>query len=519
MIDITKVPTNPGCYLFLDSKRNIIYIGKAKNLKKRVNSYFQKKHEDKKTIMLVSQIKNIEFIVTDNETEALILENNLIKKHEPKYNIDLKDSKRYAYIEITDENFPRLILARKRNNKGDYYGPFVSAAKRDIIMDLLIKKFKLRTCIKLPKKECLRYHIGLCDAPCTKKISKYEYNENIKAVKMVFSGKINDTLVLLKDKMKKYADKNEYERAIDIRTQIESIKWLKEKQKMERQRKYNEDIINFVKKGSKMYLILFNVYKGILENKQSFVFNYDDNCFEEFLLQYYSDKEVPKEIILPKEVSSPLQTVLSKKKKITFTIPKRGEKKLLLNLVRKNIEILFFKEEDALIELKKELRLTEIPNVIECFDVSHLSGTNTVASMVQFRNGSANKSNYRRYKIRTVESVDDFASISEVVRRRYLRLINENAKMPDLIVIDGGKGQLTSALTVLQELEVKVPIISLAKKLEEIFVPGLPVPLKINKKSKALKLLQQIRDEAHRFAITYHKLLRKKSIFKDDGKI
>lgn len=506
--------------MFKDSKNNIIYIGKAKDLKKRVGSYFQKKHDDKKTLMLVSQINGVEFIVTDTEAEALILENNLIKKHNPKYNIDLKDSKRYAYLKITDEYFPRLMIVRRRKGKGKYYGPFVSAQNRDLIKKLLVKNFKLRTCKKLLKKECLRYHIGLCDAPCAQKISREEYSEKIKSIEMVLAGKITDTIKILKDKMNQYSKSKEFEKAIDIRTRIKAIEWLKEKQKMERDRKYNEDIINFIRKDDKMYLILFNIDKGILENKQSFVFDYDDNSFEEFLLQYYSENEIAKELIIPTKISDPLKHVLTKKKKVIFTVPKIGEKKKLLDLVKKNIEILFFKEEEALIELRKKLRLLKIPSVIECFDVSHISGTSTVASMVQFKNGRPEKSNYRRFKIRTVEGIDDFASISEVVKRRYSRLKSEQLKMPDLIVIDGGKGQLMSAFIVLQELDLKIPIISLAKKFEEVYVPRLKIPLMMNKKSQALKLLQQIRDESHRFAIAYNRLLRKKSALgQDNGKI
>jgi len=332
---------------------------------------------------------------------------------------------------------------------------------------------------------------------------------------MVLCGKISEVLSNLGKKMKEYSKHKEFEKAIEIRAQINAIEWLKEKQKVQRDKKYGEDVINFVVKDDKMYLILFNVNKGILENKQSYVFDYDPNSFEEFLLQYYAQKDVPKELIVSIDISSSLKKVLSGKKKVVFTVPKIGDKKKLLDLVKKNIELLFFKQEEALVDLKKELRLMRIPSVIECFDISHLSGTFTVGSMVQFRNAVPDKTNYRRFKIRTVEGIDDVSSIAEVVKRRYRRLKNENSPMPDLIVIDGGKGQLMSAFSQLKALELKIPIISLAKKFEDVYVPGLRVPLKINKKGKTLKLLAQIRDEAHRFAITYNRLLRKKSIKND----
>ena len=381
MIDLQKVPKNPGCYLFQDSKKNIIYIGKAKDLKKRVSSYFNKNHEDNKTKILVSQIKYMEFIVTDTESEALILENNLIKKYTPKYNIDLKDSKRYAYLEITDEKYPRLIIARKRKNTGKYYGPFVSAQKRDYIKEHITKTFRLRTCRKVPKKECLRYHIGLCDAPCTNKVSQKDYNIEVKQAEMVLSGNINQTINLLKKRMVQYSKDSEFEKAIAKREQINSIEWLKEKQKMERNRKYDEDIINFIQKNNKIYLILFNIHKGTLENKQSYVFDYEKEYLESFLMQYYNDHEIPKEIILPIRISDALKEVFTKKtkQKINFTIPQKGEKKKLLELVKKNIEIEFFKEEESLLDLKNKLRLQEIPSIIECFDISHISGTSPVA--------------------------------------------------------------------------------------------------------------------------------------------
>jgi excinuclease ABC subunit C len=527
MISFDSLPKNPGCYLYKDIYGKIIYVGKAKNLKKRVSSYFQKKDHDSKTLALVSHIDSVDFIITNNEIEALILENNLIKRHKPKYNIDLKDSKRYAYIKITNETFPRIITARKiENDGGDYYGPFVSGQQRNHLIELLKKTFKLRTCKRLPKKACLRYHINLCDAPCINNISEKDYNHKIEEIRLILKNNHNDLIKKLENDMKKYSSKQNFEKALLLRDRIDSISYLKEHQNVERKRKFNEDIINYVIKDNRVYLILFNIYKGVLAEKNEFVFeNNHPDFLEEFIVQYYSDlsNKIPKELILPSKIDQSIQDLLENIKKnnseiygketsVTITIPKIGEKKELLNLVKKNIEISFFGNLKKVEELHKKLKLNDVPYVIECFDISHLSGTSTVASMVQFRNGKPDKNNYRRFKIRTVEGIDDFESMNEVIMRRYKRLRDERLNYPNLIIIDGGKGQLSSAINSLKKLGVNIPIISVAKKFEEIFFPGSKFPLVLDHKETALKFIQEIRDEAHRFAITYNRLLRKKAI-------
>lgn len=513
---LQKLPDNPGCYLFKDKSRKIIYVGKAKNLKKRVKSYFQKTDLDLKTQMMVQYIDSVDFIITDNEVEAFILENNLIKKNQPKYNIDLRDSKRYAYVKLTAEDFPRLLIVRRRTGKGKFFGPFVSASNRDYILWTLKKTFQLRTCKRMPKKACLRHQIDLCEAPCIGNISKEKYNENIKKVELILKGKTNELNKYMKSEMKEASDKLNFEHALEIKNQIIAVEWLLEKQKMERQKIYNEDIINYIVKDERVYLILFIVYKGMLENKTEFEFDYGDNFFEEFIVQYYSENKVPKELIIPMRIDESLIEFLKKKREssLKITIPKKGEKKHLLDLVMKNIELSFFGDMEKLSDIKIKLNLQELPTVIECFDISHLSGTSTVASMVQFRNAKPDKSNYRRFRIRTVSGIDDFTAISEVVRRRYRRLIRDFVEMPKLIIIDGGKGQLNSAIKELKKLNLKIPIISIAKKFEEVYLPGFMFPLKLDKKSKALKLIQEIRDEAHRFAISYSRLLHKKELIK-----
>jgi len=516
MIELKNIPNNPGCYLFKNEKGNIIYIGKAKDLKKRVKSYFQKKDLDVKTQSMISHVKSVDFLVTSNEVEAFILENNLIKKHQPHYNISLKDDKSHSYILLTNEEYPRAVLDRRKRGKGKFYGPFVSAQERDYILHFLRKTFMLRTCKKMPKKPCLRYHINLCNAPCISNISKSEYDKKIKKVKMVLTGKNKQLIDQIKKEMKGFSDKKKYESSIQIRNEIAAIEHLNQRQVMQREKKYNEDIINYEIKDDKVYLILFNIYKGTLHNKNEFVFNYNDGFLEEFIVQYYSENKIPKEIIVPHKLTDSVELFLTKKKgsKVRIVKPQKGEKKQLLNLVLKNIEITFFADIDKVKVLKNKLRLQDDPVVIECFDISHLSGTSTVGSMVQFRNGKSDKNNYRRFKIRSVEGIDDFAAIAEVVRRRYSRLKSEDAEFPNLIIIDGGRGQLNFALQELEKLNIKIPIISIAKQFEEIYIPGYIQPLRLPRKEKALQYIQEIRNEAHRFAIKYNRLLRKKELRK-----
>jgi excinuclease ABC subunit C len=514
MIELNEVPANNGCYLFKDALGKIIYVGKAKDLSKRVKSYFQKREHDNKTRSLVSNISSVDFFITDNEVEALILENNLIKKFKPKYNIDLKDSKRYAYVQITDEEFPRLLLSRKRGKDGKYYGPFVSGASRDYVMDALIKIFGIRTCNKMPKKECLRFAIGICSAPCTAKISKTDYLERVQAARLVLKGRTKELIKILDENMKHNSKIMNYEGALELKNQIESVKALEGRQKMERDKDYDEDIINYIVVKDNVHLMIFNSLKGIIYDKKEFDFPATPNFLEEFLVQYYSDNEIPRKIIIPTKVDESIEDYLKKlkKKKVEVVVPKKGTSKELLDLVLKNLEISLFGDEDKLKDLMEKLKLNELPRVIECFDVSHLSGTATVASMVQFRNAKPDKSNYRRFKIRTVDQIDDFASMKEVVKRRYSKLKKEGAAMPNLVVIDGGKGQLSSVMEVLEELDLKLVVISLAKREEEIFVPGKGSPIVLDKRSKALKLLQNVRNEAHRFAIKYNRLLRNKKL-------
>ncbi|UCH97797.1 MAG: excinuclease ABC subunit C, partial [Candidatus Aminicenantes bacterium] len=312
-IDLVGIPDNPGCYIFSDADGKVLYIGKAKNLGKRVKSYFQKKGLDPKTGKMVGEICSVEFIVTDNEVEALILENTLIKKNNPKYNIDLKDAKSYAYIRLTDEVFPRLVVARLRDMKlkGEFFGPFVSAAARDHVMAVLSKTFKLRTCKRLPKKPCLRFHLNSCDAPCIGRINDTGYAGKIHQVRMVLKGKTRELVTHMTEEMKKASGELNFEYALELRNQIDAVKRLQEKQNMERNKKYNEDIVHYLIKNDTVYLAFFNVYKGTLENKQAFQFDYkNEEFFEEFLVRYYSENKVPKELIVPQEINDSIVSFL-----------------------------------------------------------------------------------------------------------------------------------------------------------------------------------------------------------------
>jgi len=514
MIDLSRLPPNPGCYLFKNPEKKIIYIGKAKNLRKRVHTYFQKKEQDPKTRSLINALDSVEFFVTDTEVEALILENTLIKKHQPKYNINLKDAKTYAFIELTDEDYPRLLIARQKHGTGKYFGPFISAAERDHVLQYLIRTFAVRTCRKLPKKACLRYHLQLCAAPCIGAISPEEYKNRIQHARLILSGKSRELLKQLHQEMTRKSQVFDYEHALILRNQITAIHHLQDHQKMQRQQTSNEDIISYRLRDGIVYLMLFNIYKGTLSTKNEFIFDFTPDFLEEFLVQYYSQNPIPSEVIVPQKLSDSLAVFLTKKhrNKTRVIVPKKGTKKQLLDLVTKNIEISFFGDLSKVEALQHQLNLQEPPQVIECFDISHLSGTSMVGSMVQYRNGKPDKTNYRRFRIRTVEGIDDVAAIAEVVRRRYQRLQREHAPLPHLIIIDGGIGQLNGAVHELETIGIKIPLISIAKHFEELYLPGQVQPLRLGKKEKALLFIREIRDEAHRFAIAYNRLLRKKEL-------
>ena len=513
MIDCSQIPHAPGCYLFSDESGTIIYVGKAKDLKKRVTSYFQKTEHDPKTRNLIARIASVDFVATTSEVEAFLLENNLIKKHLPRYNIDLKDAKRFAYIEISGDPFPRIGIARRTTKgKGTYFGPFVSAAERDQVLRVIKKVFTLRSCRKLPKRACLRYHMHSCGAPCIGKISGEDYHKQVDRAALLLKGKGVELLKSLRAEMAQRSDGQDFERALALHNQIRAIEHLAERQYVEHPKETDQDVIAYTLADGTVFLMVFSVEKGLLTGKQEYSFDAGEDFFEEFLVQYYADRTPPAELVLPGEIDDALVEYLSQRKgsRVQVTVPKIGEKKKLLDLVYTNIGLSFRRGTLKTGDLQAALGLPGTPHVIECFDISHLSGTSMVGSMVQFRDGTPDKKNYRRFRIRTVEGIDDVASIGEVVKRRYQRLAGEGAEMPDLIVIDGGKGQLSAAQEVLLSLHVAVPVIALAKRREEVYLPGEMLPRRLDPKGMGIRYLQEIRNEAHRFAIAYHKLLRSK---------
>jgi excinuclease ABC subunit C len=415
----------------------------------------------------------------------------------------LKDSKRYAYILLHEDKLPWVETARLRDEKGTYFGPFVSGAIRKLVMDVVSRNFKILTNKPSPQ---LR-----------KTIDPILYAQRVSQVKKILDGKVDDLIKELTEQMKTHSKDKNYEYAITLRNQIEALKTLKEKQLMELNRAVDANIINYMVADDQVYLILFTIRKGILEEKQDFDFPYYENFLNDFLLQYYDSAPIPKELIVPVEVDPALADYLTKKskRKVSIIIPSKGDKKELLELVRKNIDITFFAGSERVLALQKILDLPKPPRRIECFDISHLSGTNTVASMVSFNNGLPEKSNYRKFKIRTDQN-DDYLAMEEVIERRYSGSLTKTLSNPDLIVVDGGLGQLNSAIKALKKINKNIPVISLAKRLEEIYVQGKTSPISVDGKNKGLLLLQAIRDEAHRFAIGYQKLLRTKSAFKKD---
>jgi excinuclease ABC subunit C len=510
----TVLPDAPGCYIFRDASGSIIYVGKAKNLKKRVASYFSQRDHDRKTARMVGCIATIDYIVTSNEVEALVLENSLIKANQPRFNINLRDAKQYAFIHLTDDEFPRICIARRMGDKGSFFGPFTSAAERDHVLAVVKKTFRLRSCRTLRKRGCLRASLGTCSAPCRGMIGKEEYAQAVRQAMAVLKGNASDLVKTLRNEMEERARDCDFERAILLRDQIAAIEHLSLRQDVARKRDTDEDIINFIVHEGQVYLMIFSASRGVLVTKKEYVFEENADFLEEFLVQYYSDVVPPGEIVLPRHPGREMEEFLSlrKGKKVTVTVPRTGAKKRLLSLVRTNIEVAHFGEEIKLEELREKLGLETVPRIIECFDISHLSGTEVVGSMVRFRDGRPDRKNYRRFRIRTVEGIDDPAAIAEVVERRYRRQVREGKELPDLIVVDGGIAQLRAAVSRLKGLGIEIPLIALAKREEKVYIPGSSYPLPIRKNEKSSLFLQEVRDEAHRFAISYHRLLRSRKV-------
>lgn len=563
---LENLPALPGVYQFKDSSGKVIYVGKAKILKNRVRQYFHSQPSYGKTSVMVSKINDLEIITTDNEVEALILEFNLIKELKPRYNINLKDDKSYPYIVITKEPFPRVFPTRQKRTDGSkYFGPYTDVKNMRYALKTIRGIFMLRSCSFNITKEsienkkyklCLDYHIHKCEGPCEGLVSGEDYNEMIEEVAKLLNGKTTLLIKEMTGKMDEYSGNMQFEKAAKLRDKIDAISVYSSKQKMVDEEVIDRDIFAVETEDNDGCGMVLKIRDGKVIGKTHFYLSNvlekeEDELIENLLLNYYSKSDfIPDEIYIQKEIEN-IETVkewLEKRntKRVTLIVPKIGEKAKLVNMVKANARLMLEELKLAKMKrlfvapsvesLKRDLRMKNLPRRIECFDISHIQGTDTVASMVVFQDGKPRKSEYRKYKIESVSGEtgepDDFLSMREVVFRRYRRLLEEKKPFPDLIVIDGGKGQLSSAVKVLTDIGVlkenvitenqeersqksevrsqNFKIIGLAKKLEEVYFPGESDPYTIPKTSSGLKLLQRIRDEAHRFAVTFHKDLREK---------
>ncbi len=536
---LSVLPDSPGVYQFFNSSGEIIYVGKAKNLKKRVSSYFTKDHyENNKLKVLISKIDRIEYIVVQTESDAFLLENNLIKKYHPRYNVMLKDDKTYPWICVKNEQFPRVFYTRNVINDGSsYFGPYTSVHMVKIMLNLIRRFYPLRNCNlnlsnenieKKKYKTCLEYHIGNCLAPCIGLQTEENYNNSIDHIKKILKGNIQEVISYLNELMKEYSADFKFEEAQLVKEKIEILEKYKSKSTIVSSSLNNVDVFNILDDNNFAYVNFLKVVEGRIVQAHTVELKkkLDEDLGDLLLMAVVEIRErlssTAKEIIAP--ISFELE-------KVVVTVPVRGEKKSLLELSERNLKYYRLEKQKKaekkkekhsgkriLEVLKKDLNLSFLPERIECFDNSNIQGTNPVAACVVFKNAKPSTKEYRHYNIKTVEGPDDYASMEEVVYRRYKRLMDENKSLPQLIVIDGGKGQLNAALKSLEKLDINdnVSIIGIAKRLEEIFYPNDSIPLYLDKNSESLKLIQHLRNEAHRFGIKFHRNKRSGNFIKSE---
>jgi len=533
-VQLQTLPNSPGVYQYYDKNGKILYVGKAKNLKKRVTSYFTKHHDSHRTSVLVKKIHDIKHIVVATETDALLLENNLIKKLQPRFNVMLKDDKTYPWICIKNERFPRVFPTRRLIKDGsEYYGPFTNFKTVNTLLDLIKGLYKLRTCnydlseekIQNGKyKVCLEYHLGNCKGPCEAYQSEEEYRKNIEAIRQIVKGNFKDSLQQFRIQMKEHAEKMEFEDAQKIKDKIEVLENYQARSTIVNPRINNVDVFSIVSDEGYGYVNFLQISHGSIIRSHTIELKKKLDESDKELLELGIIEIRQRFHSLSKEIYAPFKVDVGEEVKIT--VPKLGDKKQIVDLSLRNAK--YYRQEQfkqmkivdpdrhvnrIMAQMKEDLRLHEEPRHIECFDNSNIQGTNPVAACVVFKNGKPSKKDYRKFNIKTVEGPDDFASMEEVVFRRYKRLLSEEEPLPQLIIIDGGKGQLSSAVKALEMLDLrgKIAIIGIAKRLEELFYPGDSFPLYLDKRSETLKIIQQLRNEAHRFGITFHRNKRSKA--------
>lgn len=533
-LQISTIPESPGVYQYYDKDKKLLYVGKAKNLKKRVSSYFTKKHDNARTRLLVNKIKTIKHIVVETETDALLLENNLIKEYQPRYNVLLKDDKSYPWICIKKERFPRVFSTRRLIQDGsEFYGPYTSMKTVYTLLDLIKGLYPLRNCnydlahekIQVGKyKVCLEYHLGNCLGPCEGLLSEEKYNENIEAIRNIIKGNFKESLSLFKQQMKLLAANLHYEEAQRVKEKIDILNNYQAKSMVVSPKISNVDVFSIVSDESYGYVNFLQISFGAIIRSHTLEIKKKLDETDAQLLELAVVELRQRFHLRSKEIYVPFKIEVVAGIKVS--IPKAGDKKHILDLSIRNAKYFRLErfkqakivdpdrhEKRIMAQMKKDLRLREEPRHIECFDNSNIQGTHPVAACVVFRDGKPSKNEYRKFNIKTVEGPDDFASMEEVVYRRYKRMIDEKQPLPQLIIIDGGKGQLSSALKSLDRLNVrgKIAIVGIAKRLEELFYPDDPIPLYLDKKSETLKIIQQLRNEAHRFGIRFHRDKRSKT--------
>lgn len=533
-IQVKTLPNSPGVYQYFDNNDVIIYVGKAKNLKKRVSSYFTKTHDNGKTRVLVTKIVKVEHIVVKTETDALLLENNLIKKHRPRYNVLLKDDKSYPWICIKKERFPRVFQTRRLIKDGsEYFGPYTSGRTVHTLLDLIKGLYPLRTCnydlsqdkIDSGKyKVCLEYHLGNCKGACEGYETENEYSESIKAIREILKGNFKDSLSQFRNQMKAFATDMQFEEAQKVKEKVEVLENYQAKSTIVNPKISNVDVFSIVSDESYAYINFLQLSYGSIIRSHTLEIKKKLEETDVQLLELAITEIRQRFNSMSREIYVPFKVALGEELKVT--VPKLGDKKHILDLSARNAKYYRLEQlkqikitdpdrhvKRIMAQMKADLRLNEEPTHIECFDNSNIQGTHAVAACVVFKNGKPSKRDYRHFNIKTVEGPDDFASMTEVVYRRYKRLLDEDQPLPQLIIIDGGKGQLSASLKSLDELKLrgKIAIIGIAKRLEELFYPDDPIPLYLDKKSETLKIIQQLRNEAHRFGIEHHRNKRSKS--------